>query len=66
MFYLLRHVDVQWGGGKSILHPEASCVLIYIVSLDVFIAPFLLVSNFELLEDLDVLVLYAYILKSLG
>lgn len=66
MFYLLRHVGVQWGGGKSTLHLEASCVLIYIVSLDVFIAPFLLVSNFELLEDLDVLVLYAYILKSLG
>lgn len=46
------------------LHIDASCVLIYI--LNVFIAAILLASNSELLEDVDILVLYAYILKSLG
>lgn len=45
-------------------HIDASCVLIYI--LNVFIAAILLASNSELLEDVDILVLYAYILKSLG
>lgn len=45
-------------------HTEASFVLIYL--LNIFIAAILLASNSELLEDVDILVLYAYVLKSLG
>lgn len=45
-------------------HTEASFVVIYL--LNIFIAAILLASNSELFEDVDILVLYAYILKSLG
>lgn len=43
---------------------EAFFVLIYV--LNIFLATFLLASNSELLEDFDILVLYAYVLESLG
>lgn len=42
-------------------HIEGFFVLIYI--LNILIATFLLASNSELLDDLDILALYAYILK---
>lgn len=64
VFYLLRKVTFS-GKGWEIGHiEEASFVLIYI--LKIFMAAFLLVSDSELLEYLDTLVLYAHMVKSLG
>lgn len=51
-------------GGRLTHIVEASFVLIYI--LKIFMAAFLLVSDSELLEYLDTLVLYAHMVKSLG